>query len=137
MLLALQARQHTGEGQFVDISMTDGVVSWLVTHAAPYLGVGIPQRRGQTQQTGYWPNYSVYEAKDGRFLTIAALEPWFWENLCTLLGREDLIPHEYDEERPGFEPAGERNPGGVIPPDAPEFGRIPGGVVCSAPKVSE
>ncbi len=99
LLLALQARQHTNEGQFIDISMTDGVVSWLVTHAAPYLANGTLEPRGDTLQTGRWPGYNVYETKDKKYVTIAALEPWFWENLCTLLGREDLIPHAQDDER--------------------------------------
>ena len=99
ILLALQARHRTGKGQMVDISMTDGVVSWLVTHAAPYFADGTLEPRGDTLQTGRWPNYYVYETKDHRLITIAALEPWFWENLCTLLGREDLIPYEFDEPR--------------------------------------
>ncbi|MBI3953465.1 MAG: CoA transferase, partial [Chloroflexi bacterium] len=64
ILLALQARQRTGAGQFVDISMTDGVVSWLVTHAAPYFADGTMEARGDTLQTGRWPNYYVYETKD-------------------------------------------------------------------------
>lgn len=99
ILLALEARHRTGKGQFVDISMTDGVVSWLVTHAAPYFAEGTLEPRGDTLQTGRWPNYYVYETKDHKHITVAALEPWFWENLCTLLGREDLIPYEFDEAR--------------------------------------
>jgi len=37
-----------------------------------------------------------YETKDGKYVSIAALEPWFYANLCELLGREDLLPYEWD-----------------------------------------
>ncbi len=36
----------------------------------------------------------MYRTKDGKYLSIAAIEPWFWENLCRALGRDDLIPSQ-------------------------------------------
>lgn len=41
ILAALGARERTGKGQFIDISMTDGLVSWLCYHAADYLFAGV------------------------------------------------------------------------------------------------
>jgi crotonobetainyl-CoA:carnitine CoA-transferase CaiB-like acyl-CoA transferase len=40
--------------------------------------------------------YQVYETRDGRYVSIGALEPKFWSTLCRLLGREDLIGKQYD-----------------------------------------
>ena len=47
--------------------------------------------------TGLYPWYNVYEAKDGKYLSVGAVEPWFYENLCRLLGREDFAPDQYAE----------------------------------------
>jgi crotonobetainyl-CoA:carnitine CoA-transferase CaiB-like acyl-CoA transferase len=46
--------------------------------------------------TGGSPCYAIYETADGRWLTVAALEPKFWRRLCSLLGREDLVARQYD-----------------------------------------
>ena len=45
------------------------------------------------------PNYNAYLTKDGKYITIGALEPWFFANLCRELKREDLIPHEFNPEK--------------------------------------
>ena len=45
---------------------------------------------------GAFPFFSVYEAKDGKYITIACAEPHLWANLCRALGREDYIPHQHD-----------------------------------------
>lgn len=92
---ALHHRARTGEGQFLDVSMTDGVVSWLAFHYGPFLATGRVPVRGEERLNGGWVCYQIYETADGRYLTLGALEPKFWANLCGLLGREDLIPHQY------------------------------------------
>ena len=49
--------------------------------------------------TGVYAFYNIYECKDGKYLSVGAIEPWFWENLCRLLGREDFIePQRPDPE---------------------------------------
>jgi crotonobetainyl-CoA:carnitine CoA-transferase CaiB-like acyl-CoA transferase len=45
--------------------------------------------------SGRYACYQVYETKDGRYLSLGALEPKFWENACRTLGREDLIPLQF------------------------------------------
>ncbi|MHB1420024.1 MAG: CaiB/BaiF CoA transferase family protein [Bacillota bacterium] len=91
ILMALVARERQGVGQFVDISMLDGSVAWLV-EAAARLFAGENLRRGEQRLTGGLACYQVYETKDGKFISVGALEEKFWRNLCTKLGREDLIP---------------------------------------------
>ena len=52
---------------------------------------GRAPKRGGSRLNGGATYYNVYRTKDGKYLTIAAIEPWFWVNLCRALGREDLV----------------------------------------------
>jgi crotonobetainyl-CoA:carnitine CoA-transferase CaiB-like acyl-CoA transferase len=97
ILAALTARGRTGKGQYVDVSLTDAVVELTSLQIIPYLIMGIVPKRGETMLTGEWPWYNVYETKDGKHISIGALEPWFYANLCQLLGRENFIEHQYTE----------------------------------------
>ncbi len=97
ILAALMARERGGEGQFVDVSMTDAVVGLMSEWINPYLVWGIVSKRGESWLTGQWPWYNVYETKDGKYISIGAIEPWFYANLCQLLGREDFMQHQYAE----------------------------------------
>jgi crotonobetainyl-CoA:carnitine CoA-transferase CaiB-like acyl-CoA transferase len=94
--LALLARERTGKGQHVDVSMTDGVVSLMHGEAAGYFDTGRIPTRGDLLVIGGAPFYGVYETKDGKYVSIGALEPWFYSNLCELLDRPDLLPYEWD-----------------------------------------
>jgi len=100
-LLALCARERTGRGQYVDISMTDGVLATLniVPEVGDYLINGVVPKRGEGLFTGTQPWYAAYETADKRYITLCPLEPHFWKNLCTALGREDLIPRWFTPER--------------------------------------
>jgi len=95
ILMALVNRQETGEGQFVDIGMMDGVISWLQTVLPSFLAAGIPPKRGEQMLDGGNANYNVYETKDGRYLSVGAVEEKFWEEFCKAIGREDFIPFLY------------------------------------------
>jgi crotonobetainyl-CoA:carnitine CoA-transferase CaiB-like acyl-CoA transferase len=97
ILAALVVRQATGKGQYIDISMTDGIVAMLPFPVSLLWGLGMTPRRGDTLLSGRFPCYSVYQTKDGEYLSIGALEPRFWTELCRKLGREDYIPLQYDE----------------------------------------
>jgi alpha-methylacyl-CoA racemase len=52
-------------------------------------------RHGETITTGLYPWYSVYEAADGKFVSVGAIEPWFYENLCRLLECEEYVTEQY------------------------------------------
>jgi len=97
VLAALMARERTGRGQFVDIAMADGVYSQLVSHLSTYFATGLVPRRGETLLDGAAPYYQVYETRDGKWISIGSIEPWFYANLCKTLGREDLLPYEFAE----------------------------------------
>ena len=99
ILAALVARTQTGRGQYVDISMMDGSMALMAQSFANFFANGRLPARGETPLDGAIPNYNLYETKDGKIITIGAIEPWFFANLCRALGREDLVEHEYNSAR--------------------------------------
>lgn len=92
ILTALLARQRTGKGQFVDVAMLDGVVSWLSTIS------GVQRLSGEpSQEMPGWvmPGYNVYETKDSKYLALGIFRPQSWQALCQTLGREDFIDQQW------------------------------------------
>ena len=96
ILTAIIAREKTGRGQFVDIAMMDGSVAWNLFHAMLYFR-GKPASRGETHLTGRFPCYAVYETRDGKYVTVGAIEPHFWKNLCEQLDLSAYSDHQFDE----------------------------------------
>jgi crotonobetainyl-CoA:carnitine CoA-transferase CaiB-like acyl-CoA transferase len=93
-------QQGSGEGQFVDVSMADGALSWLAMVAATYFADGSVPRRGDLPLAGALVCYRPYECADG-WVSLGALEPKFWQAWCRGVGREELIGKQF--ERPGSE----------------------------------
>ncbi len=90
ILAALLERERTGRGRSILVSMTHNAHR-LVSH-----------RLGDATErilTGGVACYRVYGTADGRFLTVAALEPKFWRRLCELLGREELSARHTDPDQ--------------------------------------
>lgn len=96
ILIALQARNKTGEGQFVDISMTDGVISWMQSFFSDYFVNQEVPERGKIMLGGGKACYFVYETADKRHLSVGALEEKFWEVFCQEIGVPYLIPRLND-----------------------------------------
>jgi len=94
VMAALRERELSGEGQLVDVSMTDGSLAWLSMVAAQYLCDGVVPRRGRGSLNGGLACYLPYEAADG-YVTCGALEPKFWRNFCEGVGRPDLIDKQF------------------------------------------
>ena len=92
VLAALLERERTGNGARIVVSMTHGSHR-LVAHRLT--GEPVPRLL-----TGGAACYRIYETADGRHLTVAALEPKFWRNLCDLIDRPDLIDRAYEPELP-------------------------------------
>ena len=91
ILSAVIYRQQTGEGQHLDISMTDCALTLNALSAPGYLVQGKSlEREGLMLNGGSF--YGYYETKDGRHLSVGSLEPKFRQRLCTAIGREDLLP---------------------------------------------
>ena len=96
ILAALHERERSGEGQMVDISMTDGALSWLAMVAARYFAEQKVPHRGEPELTGGIACYVPYETKDGGWVSLGALEPKFWQNWCNGVGRPDLIEKQFE-----------------------------------------
>ncbi|MDD5083191.1 MAG: CaiB/BaiF CoA-transferase family protein, partial [Dehalococcoidales bacterium] len=90
ILAALIARARTGEGQYIDVAMTDSVASLMVTYISGHLLTGMIPRPGGVRRYGGDPFYNVYQTKDGKYIGLGCREPQFIRNLCRALGREDL-----------------------------------------------
>jgi crotonobetainyl-CoA:carnitine CoA-transferase CaiB-like acyl-CoA transferase len=99
VLIALQARQRTGKGQYIDIAITDGVLSLIAPYVAKYFETGQMPRLEDRATIGGTAYYNVYETKDGKFISIASGERSFFVNLCKILGCEEFIPYQLDGDR--------------------------------------
>lgn len=97
ILSALLAVARGGEGQHLDVSMLDGALSWLAMPMAEAHAGGEEPAAGRTRLTGRYPCYRVYECADGRFLSVGALEPKFWQALVDALDRPDLLDRHLDD----------------------------------------
>jgi crotonobetainyl-CoA:carnitine CoA-transferase CaiB-like acyl-CoA transferase len=92
ILTALVGRAQTGIGHKIDVSMTEGVMSLLPLVSTAYLNTGKAPRPGHSSLDGGLPCYNIYETKDGKHVTLAALEPKFWHTFCTRIGHLELLP---------------------------------------------
>jgi crotonobetainyl-CoA:carnitine CoA-transferase CaiB-like acyl-CoA transferase len=90
ILAALVERERTGRGRHIVVSMTHNAHR-LASHRL----LGATERT----LTGGLACYGIYEAADGRFVTITPVEPKFWRRLCELLERPDLVARHYDEDQ--------------------------------------
>jgi alpha-methylacyl-CoA racemase len=88
----------SGEGQLVDVSMSDGALSWLAMVAAAHFADGTVPHRGDLPLAGALICYRPYECADG-WVSLGALEPKFWQSWCRGVGRDELIAKQF--ERPG------------------------------------
>jgi formyl-CoA transferase len=88
VLAALHAREITGKGQHVDVSLFDSHIALLANAASNYLVGGEPPRRLGNAHPNIAP-YEAFSARDGSFVVGAANER-LWGLLCDVLGRPDL-----------------------------------------------
>jgi alpha-methylacyl-CoA racemase len=96
---ALLHREKIGEGAYLDVSTTDGVLHLMALFVDEYLATGRATGPGTSLLTGKYACYDVYECADGKWLSVGAIEPQFFANLCRALGREELAPSQMDDAR--------------------------------------
>ena len=97
ILLALFAREKTGRGQYIDISMTDGMVGFLPVALYFQQLTGQDPGRANTPLSHRYACYNTYETADGRFLSIGAVENRFWKRLCDHLNVPHYAALQYDD----------------------------------------
>lgn len=96
VLAALHDRDRTGEGQFIDVSMAEGLISWLTVRAGYTFATDEPYPRTGNQLDEIVP-YGVYETADS-YLALAAVQDRHWDRLCELLDRPELATDERFED---------------------------------------
>ena len=94
ILAALQARERTGRGQHVDVSLLRGALGLMTLPLARLAAGGSVVN----ELSGIYASYHVYRCRDGKSLAIGALEPKFWEALCRALGHGDRIARQWEKE---------------------------------------
>jgi alpha-methylacyl-CoA racemase len=92
ILAAVIGAKATGEGRYVDVSMTDATFAHAYTGLLSVLARGQTLPRGVDDLNGGLPGYGLYRTQDGRFMAVGALEPKFWQVFCDAIGRADLKP---------------------------------------------
>ena len=99
VIAALLGREHTGRGQYLDVSMLDSVVALLNVPLADWLATGCVPQRGKMLLSGKQACYNVYETADGEHMALGALEPHFWQAFCVAAGREDWLDRQNDVDQ--------------------------------------
>ena len=95
---ALVARTATGEGVHLDVSVADGVLALMSLAIDEHLAEGVQPGPREGLLTGRYAWYDLYQAADGGWLAVAAIEPKFFANLCHILGCEQWIDRQYDDD---------------------------------------
>ncbi len=97
IMLALFAREKSGQGQYVDISMTDGMVGFLPASMFFSRLTGSEPVRSDNLLSHRYACYNTYETADGKYLSIGAVEKRFWQKLCKILEIQDYADLQYDD----------------------------------------
>lgn len=104
ILAALVKKLRTGEGSYIDLSITEAALSLMSNHTVIESVTG--EENGIAKLNSKLICYYLYETKDGRYVSLGALEPKFWINLCNALNKEHWITAHYslaEVDNPIFE----------------------------------
>ncbi|NKJ48545.1 hypothetical protein CIC12_17730 [Burkholderia sp. SG-MS1] len=90
VLMALLAREKTGNGDFIDIGMHDAMLAGCLNILGPAIAQGVQPVAKHQRTTGGGALYRIYRTADDRHICLAGQEPKFVEALLDYLGRPDL-----------------------------------------------
>lgn len=95
VLAALIGRGKTGQSHYIDVSMFDGLLSWMSTNFGMFFGTG------QLEMDVFRdPGYGIFKAGKGEaFVLGVAHEDWFWDRLCASIGMEKYVGIRAEERR--------------------------------------
>ncbi|WP_042355634.1 CaiB/BaiF CoA transferase family protein [Bacillus rubiinfantis] len=98
ILAAVYHRGQCGEGQYIDVSITDGVFSLNAMYGSGYLVAEIePEPESLLLNGGHY--YDYYETKDHRYFSVGSLEVPFQARLCALIGDPTLLTLSSSEQK--------------------------------------
>jgi alpha-methylacyl-CoA racemase len=99
IIAALLNRFRKNEGAYLDVSATDGVLGLMSLYLDQYTATGVETKPNNAVLTGMYGWYGVYKTSDGKAITLGAIEPHFFKNLCRLLALEEFNDAQYDASR--------------------------------------
>ena len=91
ILAALLDVERSGQGRYIDVSMTDCVLSHAIIPFAAMLAGEESRPNMREQLTGTLPCYGMYKTSDNRYMALGALELKFWQAFCDAVQRPDLV----------------------------------------------
>lgn len=97
ILAALVSRNTTGEGTYLDVSVADGVMTLMGLQIDQHLATGMSGAPGSAPLGRRYACYDVYRCADDKWISVAAIEAKFWANFCRLVGVDDCIDKQYDD----------------------------------------
>jgi alpha-methylacyl-CoA racemase len=98
ILAALVERQRSGQGQQVDVSMVDGVISMMAMVNREFDTAVIPKGKPGLMD-GAAPFYRCYLCKDGRYVAVGAVEDRFFADLWKGLGLPEPVPAHMEPDQ--------------------------------------
>ncbi len=90
ILAALLDARRSGQGRYVDVAMTEGVLAHNLQALAAVVSNGKVRPRSEDFLSGREPCYALYRTSDDRYMAVGALERKFWDRVCDVLARPDL-----------------------------------------------
>ena len=96
---ALVKKGATGQGSFLDVSAAEGILSLMALSLDQYLATGEEAAPRKVLLTGRYAFYDTYEASDGGWVSVGAIEPHFYRNLCELLGCPEFSGDQYNDAK--------------------------------------
>jgi alpha-methylacyl-CoA racemase len=97
ILAALLRRERTGEGEYLDVCVAEGVLQLTSLYIDQFLATGQKPGPGHDILTGRYACYDTYACRDGRWVAVGAIEPQFYANLCRRLGCGQWLAHQTDD----------------------------------------
>lgn len=97
ILAAVHHREKTGQGDWIDVSMMDGMIPFNSLNGCDFLLSGKEPGREDDLLNG-GSAYDFYSTKDGESISVGSLEPKFWKSFCTVLGKPEWITGGVDAE---------------------------------------
>jgi len=98
ILGALIGREHSRQGMYLDMALLDGAVSWMtpLAFSAYFSGLGVSA--GSHPLLGGQACFNIYQTADNKYLSLAALEPHFWGDVCKTINHPELMERQFDPE---------------------------------------
>ena len=96
ILAAVIDARSSGQGRYIDVSMTDSVLAHTYFAMLRLNDAGASAPRGGDLLSGGLPCYATYRCADGGYMAVGALEGKFWAAACGVLGRPDWVARQWE-----------------------------------------